>query len=159
MNEYKVCHWCGERKTLNDYHIKRNAADGHQKYCKLCRSSLQKQDRDTLEGRAKAAARAQNYSQNNREKLRETLQKRRAKKKSLPTFTVSLKELKQLYSSRCFYCRVSQSQELDHVIPTSRGGSHGIGNLVGACSPCNRSKQDKTIMEWRVWRLRLQSRA
>jgi 5-methylcytosine-specific restriction endonuclease McrA len=46
---------------------------------------------------------------------------------------------------RCVYC--AQSLELDaatidHVQPLSRGGADDVGNLVVACSPCNRLKGD-----------------
>jgi hypothetical protein len=34
--------------------------------------------------------------------------------------------------------------ELDHVHPYSRGGGFTVDNLAAACSPCNRSKSNKT---------------
>jgi 5-methylcytosine-specific restriction endonuclease McrA len=30
---------------------------------------------------------------------------------------------------------------LDHVVPISQGGSHGLENVVAACRSCNRSKR------------------
>lgn len=32
---------------------------------------------------------------------------------------------------------------LDHIIPSSRGGSNHPSNLRTACKPCNSSRQDK----------------
>lgn len=39
--------------------------------------------------------------------------------------------------------------ELDHVEPLSRGGAHGPDNLTPACLSCNRSKNKRTLNEWR----------
>lgn len=50
----------------------------------------------------------------------------------------------------CVYCgEKDKPLECDHVHPVSRGGSNEDSNLVTACLPCNRSKKDKTIKEWR----------
>ena len=35
-------------------------------------------------------------------------------------------------------------------IPISRGGSHGVGNLLPACERCNKSKATKLLIEWRT---------
>lgn len=37
----------------------------------------------------------------------------------------------------------------DHVIPLSRGGTNEESNLVCACLPCNSSKSDRLLWEWR----------
>lgn len=47
----------------------------------------------------------------------------------------------------CRYCR-GTSEEVDHYIPTSRGGTHDRSNLVGACYLCNREKSDLFVDEW-----------
>lgn len=50
----------------------------------------------------------------------------------------------------CRYCGVRAGRlECDHVIPVARGGEHSADNLATACFPCNRSKRDKLIEEWR----------
>jgi len=98
--------------------------------------------------------RSRTYAQNNKEVIRAKSQKRRACIANNKTFSISKKELLLMYSSKCFYCDNSAST-LDHVVPISRGGSHGIGNLVPACNHCNFSKAGRTIMEWRIWKLRL----
>lgn len=51
----------------------------------------------------------------------------------------------------CTYCSKRGVQlECDHVIPVSRGGSSEPDNLATACRPCNRSKRDKLVSEWRA---------
>lgn len=89
---------------------------------------------------------------NNKEKVNATQHRRRARKASNGVFRVLDKELIKLYSSKCFYCPSKEAIEADHVLPISRGGSHGIGNLLPACRSCNASKGNKTIMEFRVWK-------
>jgi 5-methylcytosine-specific restriction endonuclease McrA len=51
------------------------------------------------------------------------------------------------FGEKCAYCG-GLYEEMDHVLPLSRGGRHEAGNVVPACVPCNRSKKDKTFTEW-----------
>lgn len=76
-------------------------------------------------------------------------QKRRALKLRNGAFRVTGSELDKLRAMPCAYCGAA-SEHIDHVVPISRGGTHGIGNLVGACAPCNLSKGKKFIMEWKL---------
>lgn len=49
-------------------------------------------------------------------------------------------------SSRCQYCG-RPAENLDHVLPRSRGGSHTWENVVAACRRCNSHKRDRTPEE------------
>ena len=80
--------------------------------------------------------------------------RRRARLKGNGIYLVKITELKKLLSKSCFYCG-KKSEHIDHVMPISRGGKHSIGNLVASCGACNSSKGNKTIMEWRIWKMRL----
>ncbi len=40
---------------------------------------------------------------------------------------------------KCVYCG-GAAEQLDHVIPVSRGGPDVFGNLVSACTQCNATK-------------------
>jgi hypothetical protein len=51
-------------------------------------------------------------------------------------------------SHTCRYCSEPANQ-VDHVVPRSRGGRDEPDNLVAACGWCNRSKKDQTPEEWR----------
>jgi len=44
--------------------------------------------------------------------------------------------------SRCQYCG-SAAENLDHVIPRSKGGLHTWENVVAACRRCNTRKEDR----------------
>lgn len=48
---------------------------------------------------------------------------------------------------RCRYC-AKRGTTVDHIIPTSRGGNHHSDNMVCACRPCNRAKDNLTLAEW-----------
>ena len=84
-------------------------------------------------------------------KIRGDGERTRAKRITDRVFAISEKELFKIYNSPCFYCGSEDRISMDHVVPLSRGGSHGIGNIVSACVPCNSQKNSKCIMEFRLW--------
>lgn len=47
---------------------------------------------------------------------------------------------------RCQYCG-ADAENIDHVIPRSRGGTHTWENVVAACRPCNSRKEDRLLAE------------
>ena len=47
---------------------------------------------------------------------------------------------------RCQYCGAA-AENIDHVIPRSRGGQHVWENVVAACRPCNTRKEDRSVHE------------
>lgn len=70
-------------------------------------------------------------------------------------FEVQIEQL--LYQSQqgcCFYCGEQldwenrKNSHLDHMVPISRGGSHGIENWCLACAGCNCRKQGRTAKEF-----------
>ena len=58
---------------------------------------------------------------------------------------------------RCQYCN-APAENIDHVIPRSKGGPHTWENVVAACRPCNARKMDHLLHETNM-RLRRQPRA
>ena len=69
-------------------------------------------------------------------------------------YVIIYKDLKRIYSQPCFNCGSMNNQSLDHRIPLSRGGEHKIGNMLTLCQPCNASKHSKTIMEWKLSKIK-----
>ncbi len=49
----------------------------------------------------------------------------------------------------CQYCGVP-AENVDHVLPRSRGGAHEWENVVAACRRCNSRKKDQTPAEARM---------
>ena len=47
---------------------------------------------------------------------------------------------------RCQYCGAG-AENIDHVIPRSKGGTHTWDNVVAACRPCNARKEDRLLSE------------
>ena len=45
---------------------------------------------------------------------------------------------------RCQYCG-GAAENIDHVIPRSKGGLHAWDNVVAACRPCNSRKRDRLL--------------
>lgn len=50
----------------------------------------------------------------------------------------------------CRYCGSAGAVTFDHVVPTSRGGDWHHNNVVLACEPCNKDKDNRTLEEWRA---------
>jgi len=59
---------------------------------------------------------------------------------------------------RCWYCGRMTGKKpptyhtrptIDHMTPTSRGGSDDLSNLVPSCFICNLTKCDRTVEEYR----------
>jgi 5-methylcytosine-specific restriction endonuclease McrA len=46
----------------------------------------------------------------------------------------------------CQYCGAA-AENIDHVIPRSKGGTHTWDNVVAACRPCNMRKEDRLLHE------------
>ena len=47
---------------------------------------------------------------------------------------------------RCQYCN-RNAENLDHVVPRSRGGTHTWENVVASCRACNARKEDRLLHE------------
>jgi 5-methylcytosine-specific restriction endonuclease McrA len=101
---------------------------------------------------------AKAWRANNPEKVAGFRAAHRARKNAAITYVISAKDLWHLKHDSCLYCG-NPAKHLDHIIPLSRGGNHSIGNLAPACVRCNTSKNNKTIMEWRIWKKRMEQNA
>ena len=53
------------------------------------------------------------------------------------------------FNNCCAYCGEFDAHlEVEHMIPTSRGGLHDDDNIVPACRNCNAQKGEMTMDEW-----------
>lgn len=67
--------------------------------------------------------------------------------------TLTRNVLRQMFADAdaCPYCDrilVPQNKAFDHVSPLSRGGLHGISNVLICCRSCNSRKSAKPIERW-----------
>lgn len=53
------------------------------------------------------------------------------------------------YGGLCAYCKKAPHEQLDHVIPLSRGGTSWPSNFRPSCKKCNLSKGTKLLSEWK----------
>ena len=47
---------------------------------------------------------------------------------------------------RCQYCN-HPAENIDHIVPRSRGGQHSWENVVASCRSCNARKEDRLLSE------------
>lgn len=88
----------------------------------------------------------------NPEKRHAQSARRRAAKLGSGSALVTDRDVSRLFdrqSGCCAYCGEPAELTIDHVVPLSRGGTHSVGNLVGACRSCNCSKNASLLIEWR----------
>ena len=173
----KKCTRCNQLLPITSFHKDSHSKDGIRTRCKTCVNKVTKKYLDShLEDNKKRNAEyyannserikqkskewiANNpdrkkqsdktYQLANLDKFRDTWHRRRATINANGKHDISRKEWLKLYSSPCIYCGSYKNIQADHVIPIARGGTHGIGNLVSACSSCNGSKGKRTITEWK----------
>lgn len=55
--------------------------------------------------------------------------------------------LRQKWEDKCAYCG-KKGEEVEHLVPRSRGGSNRISNLVLSCRKCNEKKGSLTLEEF-----------
>lgn len=84
----------------------------------------------------------------NRERAYEWLRvgaaRRRARIRSAPSAAFTARQLAArmaYFGGRCWMCG-AEADQVDHVKPLAKGGSHMLSNLRPACGPCNKSKKD-----------------
>lgn len=178
----KVCNKCGLEKPHVDFYKHKLTSDGLRGECKSCiklhNQSYHKENKERNNQRNTeyywnnldiSKKRVKKYREKYPEKKAELdkqyrlahpergskyRHKRRAMKLNNGTFVVTNKELKKIYNSPCIYCGSLDNITNEHVMPLSKGGVDGIGNLAPACLSCNTSKGGRTVMEWRISKIR-----
>ena len=79
-------------------------------------------------------------------------QRRRHRDQGLPA-TLTPQEWDEILEENnysCFYCGATDIElEMEHMLPSSRGGGLVRENIVPSCGDCNRSKKTMTVDEYR----------
>lgn len=139
----KTCNMCGESKGLSDFHRDSTRKGGYEYRCKTCKRGYDS-----------------NYRTENIENGRAHSVRYRAIKAGavqgthLPTMT----ELVTHYDAACLYPGCTNTDAtLDHVIPLSRGGAHGLWNMQPLCKSHNSSKRNLNNTDYRTGSIWLES--
>ena len=112
-----------------------------------------------VQNKTKHYENGQKWRANNKEKTSQHRSKRRALVNGSKVHYTA-KDVTRVYHhhrGRCFYCgeKISKNYHIEHIIPLSRGGSNGCGNITIACIVCNSKKGQKYIMEWKLQNKRI----
>jgi len=170
---HKVCIDCLKLLPKEEFYYRDDSFDGLRNDCASCSisrmrdtpSKLARQassrEREVIQDLVDYSRSRADWYQKNKERLRpfhaEAERRRRVRKRSGDVRIIQPRDIDHLiclYRGICAYCKSAPWDALDHVIPVVRGGRQSIGNLLPVCTSCNQSKHDKTVMEWRIWRLR-----
>lgn len=175
----KKCSKCKVPKALDQFSKRATSKDGLQSQCKACVNAynceyhvdnLDKEHARSRKYHVATRKRRQEYKRNwyanNRERQRESnhnwrvdnheasnliWHRRRALKKGCDVRVITVKDYRRIMSQPCYLCGIAPSTAEEHIIPLSRGGRHSIGNLLGACQPCNSRKKDRLLIEFRQY--------
>jgi hypothetical protein len=104
------------------------------------------------ENKDKMTLLAAEWRAENRDKVAAIKHKRRARESNAivterPVTGAVATKRKALFSG-CCYCGSQEKLTLEHVIALDAGGLHVEENLLGACGPCNFSKNNRPVEEW-----------
>lgn len=79
--------------------------------------------------------------------------RRAAQRRSVPGNGIAPAQWLRLirrFGHRCAYCGTAAPRfTQDHVVPLSRGGWDGEGNILPVCASCNCEKADRLLVEWK----------
>lgn len=165
LSRVRFCAWCSKsligKKSHAVYCTRKCKTKASDKRRKEDGRSIQR-DRARYSREAdKRRADARRYLRERPGKAYELALKRKLRMKAVPVFRFTEADWRGLlrqYDGKCAYCGVSDAPlQRDHKIPVSRGGSHGVGNIVPACAPCNYGKRTSLAIEWKL-RLRREGR-
>lgn len=93
---------------------------------------------------------AAEYARNHPEQQSKQRHMRRARLRNARIYKVTERDIRRILLKDCVYCG-KKGEQIDHVIPLSRGGNHSIGNLVSSCAKCNLTKNNKLVIEWKIY--------
>lgn len=165
----KQCKVCGEWKPPTEFYRHSAGSDTLRSDCKVCHLAKNRLRRDPVANvsasKAWRAANAERYRANNARHYRAHIDDERTYRKehreryrALDHASVARRRgnggvftadewtaLCERYGNICVACGASGPLQVDHIVPTSKGGPNTIDNIQPLCGRCNKSKSDKTI--------------
>jgi len=158
----KTCSKCGKTKPLEDFYRDKGMPDGRRGDCKVCNCRKARkyyhENKDDIrvyrrkyykEHKEEILKYQLHYARANKDKIEAYRRNYRSRKHQNKTYKVTDKDCLTIKNRPCMMCGSRKDIQLDHVIPVSRNGNHSIGNLQPLCKPCNTSKANKYMIEWK----------
>lgn len=178
----KKCRSCGIVKPLDDFQPESRVRDGRAATCRKCHrlkygaykgrteEQLARHRREERERRLANPERARRIKraeyERNREKYaartkrwrRENAERRRkqsvvdARRRRLDRDADAVAYADVLRRDVCSYCGTSHTDEVDHIVPSARGGANNWTNLTAACRRCNLTKNAMPMLHFLLGR-------
>ena len=143
----RECNDCSQFLPWEKFGKNSRSSTGYHYRCRSCVAKRSAVQRARPEARARRTEQTARWKAANKQRCVEIEARRRTAIKYAVTQR-DLNRLKWRQRNACAVCAVIPvSYHLDHIIPVSRGGSHGIGNLQWLCPLCNMRKGAKTMTE------------
>lgn len=156
----KQCTKCGETKPLDQFHRDKKKLDGRYARCKTCKNASRDLYRKPTDPEYSARWAAANpdymraygcewrkanpdysseYHKLNPHYGWESQYRTRARRYGFEPVVehFTRADLTARWSDACYLCN-GEWDQLEHVSPVSRGGSHDLENCRPVCEPCNR---------------------
>lgn len=113
--------------------------ESHPEQVRLYNQTYYRKNASTINAKSLA------YMSAHPEFVRQQGQRRRARKANAPVNDLTAaqwREIQDIQEHRCYYCgkRCKGHLTQDHIVPLSKGGSHTVTNVLGACKSCNSRK-------------------
>lgn len=147
----KYCPECELVLERSEFYPCSVTRDQLQGWCKKCQAGLQELPSTEKQPDKPSRARREITPDERMAAL-----KRRVKENQLRSnngiFTIDdLVSMLEKQKGACSYCGedISVEFEIEHQVPLSRGGSNTPDNIVLSCCPCNASKGNKLLTEWK----------
>lgn len=172
-NDVKACSKCGKEQPLQNFYWRNRRLGKRRNDCRTCAIAAQKRRNSTPEGRARRREISAAYYQRNKEahkravyrwrennpdKIREIERRYYRNKPTKKIVNARRRRLERavrdpelneyaaiVHLDPCVYCG-SPSNEIEHIVPLSRGGQHASSNIAAACRSCNAKKYNKSLL-------------
>lgn len=161
----KLCTKCGEEKPIEEFAIRYDRPSKRQSRCRLCFSSIQKENSHDyhINNRDKIRENKRSYRKRRPEIHRANVHKRRARKSQSRFDSFSIESVWERDQGLCFFCKEKVDGSLKypdlyapvihHIHPLSKRGPHVLSNAALAHNVCNARAHDTyecPIKSWRV---------
>lgn len=147
-----------KNKTLIDEKNKRDYLENRERYLKYFKQYYQENKEEIKKWDSKYGKKNRHmirryekeYYKKNKDKHRAKINRRRARKRGLPSNLTDTQweKIKKHFNNKCSYCGKETFLEQEHFIPLSEGGEYTHNNIIPACRSCNASKNNKSFFEW-----------